>query len=573
MWAVRVRGLCAVAAVALLAALTPAPASAAVVTRDLWFTADDGVLLHATIAGASPLVARPLIIEDSPYAPGVAMPFGSAYNYVQLQWRGTGRSGGAWDTTGPRDQRDYAEFVAWACGQPWSNRRIGLYGFSASAIAAYNAIHLPMPCVKAAALMAGSVDLYRDLLYIGGIPAVAPGLVVFGGVFGPWLANLATRLNDQPVSLPASLMGYGAVPVDVAVHLTEDAYWRDRTFQGDLDHIPILADTSFYDVEPRGPFLAYEATRQYGSHLLVLGAHDGVPAGHPGPFPQYTRWFDHFVRGINNGIDREPSVSAYLSNGSRAQLQAGKFTRINGTTWPLAGTAWSRFYLSPTSSGSAHSLHDGGLSLTRPAKTTTQPYVFTPSDSLETDPHTTATIGASGIDQLAMTIPAVTNLALTEPTSITYTTPPLAAAIDAVGPASVDLFASSTAPETDLVAVVADVWPDGSAYPVATGQLRTSFPRVDRTQSGVDRATGEIVQPYADFSAKHDVLPGTMREYHVELLPIGNHFAAGHRLRLYIVGTPFDAQPSIPAVNTISLGGITPSRLILPTLGTSPRFK
>ena len=563
-----------VVATLLVAIVVPPGAhAAAVITRDLFFTADDGVVLHATIGGVAPLVRRPLIIEDSPYAPSVTMPFGPAYNYLQLQWRGTGRSGGAWDTTGTRDQRDYSEFVAWACGQPWSNGKIGLYGFSASAIAAYNSMHLPMPCVKAAALMAGSVDLYRDLLYIGGIPAVAPGLVVFGGVFGPWLANLQARLSEQPASVPASLMGYGAVPPDVAVHLTEDAYWRDRTFQGDRDHIPILADTSFYDVEPRGPFLAYEATRQYGSHLLVLGAHDGVPAGHPGPFPQYTRWFDHFVRGINNGIDREPPVSTYLSNGSRAQLQAGNYTHLTGGNWPLPGTAWSRLYLSPSASGSGHSLHDGSLSLTPPRTPSRQPYPFMPSDSLETDPHTTAVIGAAGLDRLAAYVPALTNLAVTEPTSVTYTTPPLARAVDAVGPASLDLFASSTMPETDLVAVVADVWPDGSAYPVATGQLRSSYPRVDVGLSEVDPGTHEIVQPYADFSAKADTLPGVMREYHIELLPIGNHFAAGHRLRLYIVGTPFDAQPSPPGVNVLALGGATLSRLVLPIVGAPLRFK
>jgi uncharacterized protein len=58
----------------------------------------------------------------------------------------------------------------------------------------------------------------------------------------------------------------------------------------------------------------------------------------------------------------------------------------------------------------------------------------------------------------------------------------------------------------------------------------------------------------------------------VEILPIGNHFAAGHRVRLYIVGTPFDQLPSVPGLNTVSLGGVTVSRLMLPTDGAVPAF-
>lgn len=569
-------GACLAVAAALLVSVGGAPRSraAATETRDVFFTASDGVKLHATIGGVAPLAPRPVIIEDSPYAPGVSMPFGPEYNYVQLQWRGTGRSGGTWNTTGGRDQLDYSEFVGWACGQPWSNGRLGLYGFSASAIAVYNSLHLPMPCVKAAALMAGTVDLYRDLLYIGGIQAAVPGLYVYGAVFAPWLANLPTRLGEQPDSLPDSVAGYGTVTADVATHQTEDAYWGDRTFKGDRDGIPILADTSFYDVEPRGPFLAWEATRQFGSHLLVMGAHDGFPAGTGGPFPEYGRWFDHYVRGVDNGIDREPPVSVYLSNGSREQLLNGSFTHFTSDAWPLTGTAWTRLFLASTPSGSAQALFDGSLSTAPQSAPATQPYPFVPANSFETDPHTTSAIaGATGLDRAATYFPWLTNMSLTEPTSVTFTTPPLTSAIDAVGPASVDLFASSTVGETDLVVVLADVWPDGTSHAVATGQLRTSFPNLDRARSRIDPVTGDIVQPYTDFSAKTPAAPGELREYHVEMLPLGNHFGAGHRLRLYVVGTPDHSQPAAPGVNTLAFGGVTPSRLVLPTVGAPPTFR
>ncbi|MCW2967047.1 MAG: CocE/NonD family hydrolase, partial [Solirubrobacteraceae bacterium] len=343
--------------------------------------------------------------------------------------------------------------------------------------------------------------------------------------------------------------------------------WRDRTFKGDRSRFPILADTGFYDVESRGPFQAYEATRQLGSHLLVIGAHDGFVGHMRGPFPQYTRWFDHYVRGIDNGINREPSVSLYLSNGSREQLLGGHYTHLQGRRWPLAHTHWTRLYLSAARSATARSLNDGSLALTRDGASSTQIYPFHPADALASDPHTTAAVAGLGIDQLATVVPQLTRMDVPELTSLTYTTPALEHAVNAVGPASLDVFASSVTTETDLVAVIADVWPDGTAHPVASGQLRTSFPDVDAARSLTDPA-GDIVDPYTRFAAKDSAAPGTVREYHVELPPIGNHFAAGHRLRLYVLGTSAYMEPPAPGANTLSIGGGTPSRLLLPTVGT-----
>jgi uncharacterized protein len=569
------RSLSLFIALAIVAA-SAAPADAALVTRGLAFKADDGVVLHATVAGERSLARRPLIVEDSPYAPGIDPFAGPAYNYVELQWRGTGLSGGSLSTTGSRDQRDLVEFLRWACRQPWSNRRIGLYGFSASAIIAYNSMHLGLPCVKAAALMSGTVDLYRDLLYIGGIDNSAPGAYVEGAILAPWLGALPGRAQQQPASTPASGLGFLTAPTDVASHGTEDGYWLNRTFKGDPQRIPILADDGFYDVESRGAFLAYRATRRYGSHLLVIGAHDGWPSNTRGPFPQYARWFDRHVRGVRNGVARDPSVSLYLSNGSHKRAIEGHWTRIDASDWPPRSTRWTRLYLSPARSGTAGSVNDGSLTSRRPGSRATQSYPFTPSDGLETDPHTVSTISGAGgygfsLDGGATYVPALTDMQLAEPMSLTYTLPPFKTAVDAVGPASLDVWASSTAPRTDLVAILADVGPDGRANPVATGQLRTSYPTVVSSRSLRDPRSGDIVEPYADFFRRNEAPPGTLRRYHVEILPIGNHFAAGHRLRLYLVGTSAAQQGAPPAVDSISIGGPTPSRLLFPTITRAGR--
>ena len=61
---------------------------------------------------------------------------------------------------------------------------------------------------------------------------------------------------------------------------------------------------------------------------------------------------------------------------------------------------------------------------------------------------------------------------------------------------------ASTSPETDIVAVLSDVAPDGESHPVAAGRLRSTFTEIDRSRSLTDPSTGEIVKPYNDLSAK-----------------------------------------------------------------------
>lgn len=569
------------------------------VTQPISWTSSDGTVLHATLGGYSDSVAdllatpKPLILEDSPYAPDVSTLqwAGEGYDYIELQWRGTGLSGGSLDSTGTLDQHDLSGFLGWTCAQGFSHKSIGLYGFSASAIVVYNSMHLPLPCVKTAALMSGTVDLYRDLLYIGGIPSPVVGFAVEGMIFAPWMEDLETRMQQEPATLPDSASGFGSAPEQVGANMTEDGFWQERTYQGDDNNFPIFADDGFYDVESAGAFQAYLETKALGSHLLVMGAHDGSPSNLPGgPFPSYKAWFDHYLLNENDGVTgdsdnvkptnadtpgvdpaSQPPVDLFLSNGSREQILSGNWTNITGNSWPLPGTAWTDLYLSAAKSNTIASVNDGTLSPTPDANADTQEYPFVPSEATETDVHTIATVAGDGVDQGAQYLPWLTDMDLSGQDALTYTSAPLTSGVDAVGPVGLDVLAASTEPETDLVAVVADVKPDGTAYPVATGWLRTAYPGIEANRTLFERTDEagngeEVVDPYADFSSQDQALPGTTREYHVEILPIGNQFAKGDRIRLYILGTPMDMQPSPPGVNLLSIGGgITSARLILPT--------
>ena len=559
---------CAFAAPKVWGTPATAPATAAATTtQNLAIQVSDGVTLRGTLLGAAPIQARPLVMEFTPYGqPTYAGLYaGPDFNYLTIDDRGTGDSGGAWNMMGDRSDADIAEVMGWACHQPWSSGAIALQGFSASAIAAYNAMRNPLPCLKTAVLGAGTYSIYRDLVYIGGIPNSAVLPVVGAGIGAGYLQNLPARLQADPASAATSAAGM-AILAPIMANQTEDAFWTERVFGGDANRVPILENTGFFDPEERGPFQTFQATREYGSHLFVEGAHDGAAGGNAQPWwDAVDAWLQHYLRGVDNGVETQPAVSMWLADGSRENLLAGKMVHLSASDWPAPDTQWQSFYLSSATSGTAHSLNDGTLTLTPPGTPAAQPYPYLPSNPLETDPGDASAAGSAGVNQLASAVPSSTEMNEAEPVTLSYTSAPLTSAADMVGPGNAEIFLSSTAPETDINVVVADVWPDGSSHPVGVGRLRTSFPYVDVNQSLVD-ARGDLVQPHNDLSRKTYAAPGTVVRYDVEIWPIGNRFQAGHRIRVYLTGTPLTRMPAAPAVNTVYLGGATLSRVLLPML-------
>ena len=221
--------------------------------------------------------------------------------------------------------------------------------------------------------------------------------------------------------------------------------------------------------------------------------------------------------------------------------------------------------LDAAKSGTARSINDGSLSLTRSATASTQPYPAVFSDSFNSDVPNTAIIGGDGPNQLATVFPPFTEMTLSEPVGLSYTTKPLTQPVMAAGPLDLDLPLSTTAPETAIWAVVTDVWPDGSPHPLMVGRLSTNYPRIDRAKSLIDSA-GNIVQPYGIYSRTSPAPSAESRLYHVEFWPIGNRFEAGHRIRLDIVGESAASKPDAPALNRILVGGPRGSRLMFPVL-------
>ena len=547
--------------------LGAADSQAAETSQNVRFTASDGVSLQATITGAAPLEPRPTIVEFSPYGRGTGtVDAGPAYNYLLIQIRGTGDSDGRFDALGPRTQKDVAEVLRWACEQPWSDRRLGLNGFSASAITIYNSLHRKLPCVKAAVLKSGTHELYRDLIYPGGISNLIPSFGVLTLIGAPALAQSLDRLARDPLSGFDLIQGLVGTGLEGLAHSSLDGWWRQRGFRGDVNDLPVLMVNGFFDVESRGAFQGYRELRADGAHLVVVGAHDGAPAGTDAGVGDMKAWFDRYVRGVRNGVEDERRVKLWLSDGDREEMLAGEYVRYNGRDWPIPGTRWKSLALDPARSGTATSLNDGSLRLRRGKAVARQSYPAIPSLPTNSDPPNAAIVGAGGFNIVTAAIPALGDMTLAEPLGLSYTTKPLSEDVLAAGPASLEVTLSSTAPQTGIWAVISDVSPDGTPHPVASGRLNSDFPRIKRRRSLRDPASGAIVQPYGDYSARRPAPAGATRRYRVEFWPIGNRFQAGHRIRLHILGASAASLPGAPAINTVTMGGKRGSRLLFPVL-------
>jgi uncharacterized protein len=160
---------------------------------------------------------------------------------------------------------------------------------------------------------------------------------------------------------------------------------------------------------------------------------------------------------------------------------------------------------------------------------------------------------------------------------LTWRTAPLGQAMTLAGPAQLRLYASSTATDTDWIAKLADVAPDGSESIITEGYLRGSH----RT---LDKARSTIGNPYHDNEHPTPLEPGAVYRFDIAIYPTAYRLEPGHRLQLRL--TTFDmpthlpgwyrvdrndpgsvtVEPLSPATNTVQEGGKLPSSLLLPVL-------
>lgn len=290
---------------------------------------------------------------------------------------------------------------------------------------------------------------------------------------------------------------FDAIHKDVNVPTFQSTGWWDRLV-GTVDQ--------FAGMVENGP------ASLRNSHKIIIG-----PWGHsasdlrgdlgpveygPGARTTYedliARWYDCRFKGIENGIDSEPPVHLFVLNENKWHFEH---------EWPLARTQYTPFFLH--SKGRANTVHgDGTLSTTEPSGETPDEYDYDPRDPV---------MSLMNLNSQAAPVDQAPNDGRQD--ILVYQTPPLEQDVRVIGPVSLTLWASSSAPETDFTAKLIDVQPDGVAVNLTYGIMRTSY------RDGYGNPT--------------PIEPGRPYEYNVKLNPAGVLFRRGHRIRLDVASSDF----------------------------------
>lgn len=225
----------------------------------------------------------------------------------------------------------------------------------------------------------------------------------------------------------------------------------------------------------------------------------------------HLQWFDAVLKGREEALAQRPAVDLFVMGENRWR---------GFDTWPVPGAQEEHWYLA--SDGHANTRGgDGTLARQQPAGDATDTYLYDPADPVPTRGGATllpSTLTRGAVDQGPNE---------DRPDVLCYTSAPFAAPYTAIGPVGVTLFAASSAPDTDFVARLVDVHPDGRAIGIADGTIRASA-RESYPAPGVI----SIVPPTP-------IEPERIYEYSIDLWATAITFLPGHRLRVEITSSSF----------------------------------
>ena len=569
----------------LVAAFAASQAQAMVSMCNVPITMSDGVVLRANIFLPSETGRFPTILTATGYNKDAANPTEKecggeqvlagdepgltekGYAVMVFDDRGTGASGGKWESWGQRTQEDYKEVLTWIQAQPWSNSSVATTGGSymgitsllmAEADASRVAEGRPR-AVKAVYAEIPMADAYRDVTFQGG--SLDTGFIpLWLGLVGALSTLPPSTTSENPQEAASIYFEHLLNNIEfsgekiVGSSLGEESAYDGPFYRlrspvvraGEID-VPVVIEGGWWDLFQRGEPLLWESLTNSPDRVLFMSPHYHVTAGPPMENPKFKEeWFAHWLFGANNGVQRTPKVNLYPINGTHWE----HFKRF-----PLPGTNYQRLYLSGESSGSTPlSRHDGSLTNSPPAAESGDLAPLLPASSPCSRMTAQWTAGAGG------ELPVCDeNNNTFEATSLTYTTASLPSATELTGLITADLWAELSTTDATLVAVLSEVEPDGVSTELTAGYLEASQRAVDPALSTYG-ARKLMIRPWHPFTkeSQQAVTPNHPTEYKVEIYPSSAIIKAGNRLRLTIgTADTFTSTPSIPVLGEEAGGTIT----------------
>lgn len=482
----------------------------------------DGVGLSAYIAFPSGTSPWPALFEQR-YA-GIADAGSRNYHAslaergyvsVRVNFRGAQQSEGVW--VGYRalawgEQKDGYDICEWIAAQPWCNGKVGTFGGSQGGFAQnFLAVTRP-PHLVAQYMTDTGLSLFHEGYRLGG--ATKPER--FKGM-------------DANVRNPADNR---ALLAEWFRHPTYDDYWRaeDCTLHFEQMDVPCFTVGSWYDYMNQGSIQSFVGRQHHGGpgsrgkQQLFIGPwlHGGLPKSNrigEMVYPENARfdvtshmlrWFDHYLKGVDNGINRDPAVRYYVMGAVGETGAPGNVWRT-APDWPVSAKRVAYYF------------HENGM------LNTEKPTVKPSSTSYESDPNRPMEIPGTAF-------PGARDARAFEKQKDvrTFTTAPLTSSVEWTGKVRAELFVASTAKDTDFIVRISDVYPDGRSI------LIVDYVRRARYREGFEKEV--LMRAGKIYRIAFDV--GSLSQI----------FNRGHRIRVTVAstGAPFyEPQPQTGEPATI----------------------
>jgi hypothetical protein len=565
------------------------------VEKNMMVPLRDGVQLVTDIyrlEGAGP---TPVLVVRTPYNKDGLVAGGSTfdilravqagYTIVAQDVRGRYASEG---TFNPHVQEtdDGLDAFAWAAAQPWSSGAIGTFGGSYLGGTQWLPARKQPPALRAMAPSVTFSDGYEGCSYQGGAKVLHDLRWVVANIVPTEMKRRAARgenllesdtpldvegaLTELPLATHPFIREYAGFYLEWLAHRTPDDYWLASAPNAGYEQItaPALNISGWYDIFLWSTFQNYIGMKERGgsdkarrNQRVIIGPWTHVNFG--GSFPErefgpgassaaidlpgiHLRWFDRWLKGVDNGIDREPPVTIFVMGIDEWRSEAD---------WPLPDTQYHPYYLH--SGGQANTLHgDGTLSTESPGDEPPDVYLYNPLRPVPTVGGQVILPGGNAMgprDQREVEL---------RDDVLVYSTPVLDHLVEVIGPIELCLFVASSARDTDFTGKLVDVYPDGRAMILTEGILRARYRN--------------------SFTELELLEPDTVYEIQLNLWAAANVFLPGHRIRLEVSSSNFPrfdrnsntggeianetADQYQPAINRIFHDAAHPSRLILPII-------
>ena len=562
------------------------------VQRGVAMTTRDGVTLRADIYRPAAEGKYPVLLTRTPYNKDNTARFGQmgaarGFMVVVQDVRGRFTSEGEWYPF-KHETEDGYDTIEWAAALPNSDGRVGMFsGSYVGATQVLAAIGHPPHLAGICPIVTAS-NYHENWTYQGG---------AFEQWFNEsWTSSLAfdtynrqikqqtnarvgstvLPLKKYPVfNIDSPLDGVGLTRIlapyfqDWLDHPAYDSYWKQWSIEENYDKIqvPALTITAWYDIFQGGSLRNYmgmkahagtEAARKGQQLVVTLGGHSGwgrtigaVDFGTDAPFDENAvtlDWYDYLFQGKQNEFASGKPVKIFVMGENKWRDEVA---------WPLERARETRYRLH--SAGNANGASGDGALYTEDVefkvREAPDTYVYDPANPVPT-------VGGPLCCDVVHLAPGPRDQQEVEKRAdvLVYSTPPLDADLEITGPVMFDLFASSSAVDTDFTAKLVDVWPNGFAQNLTEGILRARY-----------RESGSKAKP---------IVPGKVYEYKIDMWSTSNVFLKGHRVRLEVSSSNFPrfdrnlntgktaAESSIfvRATNTILHDSEHPSALVLPVV-------